>query len=184
MHKGMHFIFISISLCYKHVKFSFRYLLQKIFCAFCSFHRHLLNSLGGPASLLGMVSSTKRNLTKRSKKNPKWWKWLKTLEETWEKKIKTGLNLETRNIGSPIGIRSAPLIHSYCVLVVYRVLQRLWPEQSRHSLLFSSTINTSFQVLWHSSFQAFLNLFFTCIHQSTQLDVRNHACVSPAGLTG
>ena len=131
MHKGMHFIFISISLCYKHVKFSFRYLLQKIFCAFCSFHRHLLNSLGGPASLLGMVSSTKRNLTKRSKKNPKWWKWLKTLEETWEKKIKTGLNLETRNIGSPIGIRSAPLIHSYCVLVVQTPNDEMSVSQSQ-----------------------------------------------------
>lgn len=126
----------------------------------------------------------KEKFGKEEQRNPKWWKWLKTLEETWEKKIRTGLNLETRNTGSPIGIRSGPLIHSYCVLVVYWVLRRLWPEQSRHSLLFLSTINTSFQVLWHSSFQAFLNLFFTCIHQSTQLDVRSHACVSPAGLTG
>ena len=125
MHKGMHFIFISISLSYKHVKFSFRYLLQKIFCAFCSFHRHLLNSLGGPASLLGMVSSTKRNLAKRSKKKPQMMKMTKNIGRNLRKKIKTGLNLEARNIGSPIGIRSAPLIHSYCVLVVYRVLQRL-----------------------------------------------------------
>lgn len=181
-HKGTQSIFLSLSVSYKHSKFSLLYLLQEIFCAFCSFHKHLLNSLGVPALPLDMVRSTKKSLAMRAKKS-QIMKITKVTGRDLKKKLEQDW-IWRRGTLAPLLASTQPRCTSEFLLCAWCLSGT--PEnttRARQSFLLSPILNISFRVLWHPSFQAFLNLVFACIHQITQLDARSHACPFPAGLT-
>lgn len=173
-----HAVRLSLS---RHSKCSFSYLLQKIFCAFCSFNKHLLNLLGGPVSLPGMVRNAKKGLTMEAKK-PQMMKMTRNvgriLKKDW---AKMEFGRRERLLPHWHLLPLHVLLHSYCVL---RVCQALWSDdKSRTEPSVLTNRERGSSSFWTPSFQGFLNLFFTYTPQTTLQAVRSHGGPFPTGLT-
>lgn len=73
------------------------------------------------------------------------------------------------------------LINPYCALTSAGRAGEYDKSKTEPSSL--TNLELLFSSLMVPSFQALLNLFFTCSHQFTQLDTRSRVCSFPTGLT-